>query len=112
MQAILDDPETANLPYNSPMMGAMTVGAMLNQYYLADVFMHTWDLARATGQDDRLEEDVARGFAAGMAPIEEMLRSSGQFGTARGPLREDADATDTLISFIGRDPYWTPESHV
>ena len=90
------------------MTADMTVGEMINQFYTADVFMHRWDLARATGQDDRLEDEVAQGMYEGMQPIEEMLRQSGQFGTARGPLRDDADATDRLISFIGRDPYWTP----
>lgn len=108
VQAILDDPEQANRPYASPHVGEMPVADMISQFYSADVFMHTWDLARATGQDDRLPPDVAAGMFAGMEPIEPMLRGSGQFGTGRGPLREGADATDTLISFIGRDPYWTP----
>ena len=108
VQAILDDPDKAGKPFSSPMTADMTVGEMINQFYTADVFMHRWDLARATGQDDRLEDEVAQGMYEGMQPIEEMLRQSGQFGTARGPLRDDADATDRLISFIGRDPYWTP----
>ena len=30
--------------------------ALIDQFYTADVFMHTWDIARATGQDDRLDE--------------------------------------------------------
>lgn len=109
VQAILDDPEKSALPFSSPMtQPGMTVGEMINQYYTADVFMHRWDLARASGQDDRLEPEVAQGMVTGMEPIEDMLRGSGQFGTERGPLKEDADATDKLISFIGRDPYWTP----
>lgn len=108
VQAILDDPATASKTYDSPMVGAMPLPVMINNFYTADVFMHTWDLARATGQDDRLDEAGARATLEGMEPIEEMLRGSGQFGTGRGPLPEDADATDRLISFIGRDPRWTP----
>ena len=34
--------------------------------------MHTWDLARATGQDDRLDPDFCAQLLAGMEPIEEM----------------------------------------
>ena len=42
--------------------------------------MHTWDLARATGQDDRLDSDFCTELLAGMEPIEEVMRSSGQYG--------------------------------
>ena len=56
---------------------------------------------------DCLDEAVATEMLAGMEPIEPMLRASGQFGSERGPLRADADATDRLMSFIGRDPYWS-----
>ncbi len=110
VQAVLDDPATASKTYDSPMVGAMPLPVMINNFYTADVFMHTWDLARATGQDDRLDEAAATATLAGMEPIEEMLRGSGQFGTERGPLPDDADATDRLISFIGRDPRWTPRA--
>lgn len=106
VQAILDDPATASTRYASPMVGEMALADMIDRFYTADVFMHTWDLARATGQPDRLDEPTASAMLAGMEPMEPMLRSSGQFGSARGPLREDADATDRLISFIGRDPSW------
>lgn len=111
VQAILDDAEQAGAPYSSPQVGEMPVADMINQFYTADIFMHTWDLARATGQDDRLDPQVATAMFEGMQPIEQMLRESGQFGTERGPLRDDADATDRLISFIGRDPYWTPPAN-
>ena len=107
VQAVLEDPATASKTYSNPMTGDMPLPVMIQNFYTADVFMHTWDLSRATGQDDRLDADVAAGMLAGMEPIEEMLRGSGQFGTARGPLRDGDDATDRLMSFIGRDPYWT-----
>ena len=74
VQAILDDPATASKTYDSPMVGAMPLPVMINNFYTADVFMHTWDLARATGQDDRLDEAGARATLEGMEPIEEMLR--------------------------------------
>jgi hypothetical protein len=42
-----------------------------------------------------------------MAPIDELLRTSGQFGP-RVPVPDDASAQDRLIGFIGRDPSWRP----
>ncbi len=106
VQALLEDPATLEKTYSSEHIGEMPLPVMIQNFYTADVFMHTWDLARATGQDDRLDSTTAEAMLAGMEPIEEMLRGSGQFGTDRGPLPADADATDRLISFIGRDPRW------
>ncbi len=42
--------------------------------------MHTWDLARATGQDERLDPDFCAHLLSGMEQMEEVLRSSGQYG--------------------------------
>jgi hypothetical protein len=44
---------------------------------------------------------------AGMEPIDELLRSSGQYGPAV-PVPDDADVQTRLIGFIGRDPKWAP----
>ena len=42
---------------------------------------------------------------AGMEPIEELMRQSGQYGP-RVPVPDDADPQTRLIGFIGRDPEW------
>src|SRR5918912_311683 len=52
----------------------------IDRFYTADVFMHTWDLARATGQDDRLDPDFCALLLAGMVEVEDAMRSSGQYG--------------------------------
>jgi hypothetical protein len=65
--------------------------------------MHTWDLARATGQDDSLDEDRCRAIYEGMLPMDEMLRQGDQFGP-RVDVPEDASYQDKLIGFIGRQP--------
>jgi uncharacterized protein (TIGR03086 family) len=79
----------------------------VDQFYTADVFMHTWDLARATGQDDRLDAGLCGQLLAGMEQFEEAMRSSGEFG-ARVEVPEDAEPQIRLLGFIGRDPYWSP----
>ena len=69
--------------------------------------MHTWDLARATGQDDALDPAFCAELLEGMIPAEEAMRGSGQYG-ARVPVADDAPVQDRLLGFIGRDPGWRP----
>ena len=106
VQALLDDPATAGLVLSNPHIGEVPLDRAIDQFYTADVFMHTWDLARATGQDDRLDSGFCAALLAGMEPIEQVMRSSGQYG-ARVPVKDDADAQTKMLGFIGRDPDWT-----
>ena len=107
VQAVLDNPETSGRTLANPHIGELPVDLAVDQFYTADVFMHTWDLARATGQDDQLDAHFCAELLAGMQPIEDVIRSSGQYG-ARVPVPDDADAQTRLLGFIGRDPMWTP----
>jgi len=105
VQALLDDPESAEQKIDNPHLGAMTVAGATDMIYTSDVFMHTWDLARATGQDDRLDPGFCAALADGMEQMEEVIRSSGQYGP-RVPVPDDADAQTRMLGFIGRDPQW------
>src|SRR5689334_19989207 len=106
VQALLDDPATASRRLANPHIGELPLDRAIDQFYTADMFMHTWDLARATGQDDRLDPDFCAQLLAGMEPMDELLRSSGQYGP-RVPVKDDADAQTRMLGFIGRDPEWT-----
>lgn len=108
VQAVLDDPACGDRALSNPHIGEVPLPEAISRYYTADVFMHTWDLARATGQDDTLDPDRCAEMLAGMEPVEEMLRASGQYG-ARVDVPAGASVQDHLIGFIGRDPAWTPE---
>jgi len=107
VQELLDDPATAQRVLSNPHLGEVPLDQAIDRFYTADVFMHTWDLARATGQDDRLDPEFSAALLAGMEPMEELIRSSGQYGP-RVPVPDDADAQTRLLGFIGRDPFWTP----
>jgi uncharacterized protein (TIGR03086 family) len=107
VQAILDDPASRDHTIKDPHFPEMSLTQMIDRLYTTDVFMHSWDLARATGQPDRLDADHAAELLAGMEPLDEMLRASGQYGPRVDP-PPDADATDRLMAFVGRDPRWTP----
>jgi uncharacterized protein (TIGR03086 family) len=107
VQALLDDPATAARTFTNPHLGELPVDQAVDRFYTSDVFMHTWDLARATGQDDRIDAGYAELLVTGMEPMEELMRSSGQYGP-RVPVPAGADAQTRLLGFIGRDPFWTP----
>ena len=92
---------------SNPHIGEMSLHTAVDMIYNADVFMHTWDLARATGQDDRLDPAFCEQLVTGMAGMEEVLRGSGQYGPAV-PVPADADPQTRLLGFIGRDPFWKP----
>ncbi len=80
--------------------------------YLAQVttdhIVHTWDLARATGGDERLDPELVD-FAYGyIAPQAEHWRAAGAFGPAmQAPAGADRQAE--LLALTGRDPLGTGE---
>ncbi len=81
----------------------MPLPQAISRFYTNDVLMHTWDLARATGQDERLDEERCRQLYEGMLPMDDVLRQSGQYGP-KVPVPEDADWQTRLLGFIGRTP--------
>jgi uncharacterized protein (TIGR03086 family) len=103
VQELLDDPATPSRRFAHPMLPEMPLSQAISQFYTNDVFMHTWDLARATGQDDRLDEDRCRVLYEGMQPMDDVLRQSGQYGP-KVPVPDDADWQTRLLGFIGRTP--------
>jgi uncharacterized protein (TIGR03086 family) len=107
VQEILDDPAKAGADFTNPHTGSMPLAQAIDRFYTSDVFLHTWDLARATGQDETLDPEACAVMLAGMQPMEELIRGSGQYGPAVA-VPEDADAQTRLLGFIGRDPEWAP----
>jgi len=103
VQALLDDPRTAEQEHDLPHIGRMSLGQATDMIYTSDVFLHRWDLARATGQDEELEPDKCAVMLEGMLPLDEVLRESGQYGP-RVLVPDDADVQTSLLAFIGRTP--------
>ena len=102
VQALLDDPATAGKVLTNRHIGVVPLDQAVDRFYTADVFMHTWDLARATGQDERLDPEKCRQLLDGMLPLDDLLRTSGQYGP-RVEVAEDADVQTRLLAFIGRN---------
>lgn len=103
VQALLDDPAVAGASHDLPHIGVMSLDQAIDMIYTPDVFLHRWDLARATGQDETLDPAKCAEMYAGMLPMDEMLRQSGQYGP-RVIVADDADAQTKLLAFIGRTP--------
>jgi uncharacterized protein (TIGR03086 family) len=105
VQALLDG-EAADEHFSHPMVGAHRLAEAVDRFYTADVYMHTWDLAASNGRKSELEPGFAANLLAGMTEIEDLLRSSGQYGP---PIEVDdhADPVTRLVGFIGRDPAWS-----
>ena len=98
------------MAFTNPHIGSMPLGEAIDRFYTSDVFLHTWDLARATGQDETLDPEVCANMLAGMEPLDELLRNSGQYSPAV-TVPDDADVQTQLIGSIGRDPaYATPSA--
>ncbi|MDT4962579.1 MAG: hypothetical protein QOF87_2226 [Pseudonocardiales bacterium] len=103
VQALLDDPATQGRVLSDRHLGDLPLDQAVTQFYTNDVFLHTWDLARATGQDERLDPDRCALLLDAMLPMDEALRGSGHYGP-RIAVAEDADVQTRLLAFIGRTP--------
>jgi uncharacterized protein (TIGR03086 family) len=101
VQALLDEPATAERVHEFPHLGTMSLGQVTDMIYTTDVFMHRWDLARATGQDETLDPAECATLLEGMEPMDEAMRQSGHYGP-RVDVPADADAQTRMLAFIGR----------
>lgn len=106
LQATLDTPRLADKTVGEGPFAGQPLRVAIDRAYTADVFMHTWDLARATGRDPELDSDRALELLHGLTTIEDVLRSSGQYGPAH-PTDSD-EPVERLMAFLGRDPQWKP----
>jgi uncharacterized protein (TIGR03086 family) len=104
----LDDPAVAAIEFDGP-MGRTDLSVAIDRFVTPDIMIHTWDLARASGLDDRIDAELAAEMLAGVEPIDRQLRDSGHYGP-RIHVPDDADVQDRLLGFLGRDPAWRPVS--
>jgi uncharacterized protein (TIGR03086 family) len=72
-----------------------------------DVFVHTWDLARAVGADDRLDAEWCGQFYAALPSDPRALSLSGMFD-ANVAVGDQTDMQSKLVARLGRNPSWQP----
>lgn len=82
-------------------VGLMPAVQVIERLMSVDVLVHTWDLARAVGGDELLEEaDVMRAYEV-MKPMDEIVRMPGVFGP-KLPTPTGADLQTEFLHFLGR----------
>ena len=81
--------------------GPMPLEQLLGRIISMDVLIHTWDLARAVGGDDRLDPAAVTGAYSGLKPMDAMIRRPGLFDAKVEP-PAGADEQAEFLAFLGR----------
>ena len=98
----LETVSTADLSQSVPgPFGPMPAEQMIGRFTSTDVLVHSWDLARATGGDERLDENIVAAAYSGLKPMDEMIRRPGVFGD-KVPAPSGADLQTEFLTFLGR----------
>src|SRR5487761_1127030 len=100
VKAALADPDRASQMVNG-MFGEQSFESLVSRLLCADTLFPTWDLARATGQDDRLDADAVAKAMEFLAPLDEAIRRPGGFAP-KIDAPADADPQTRLLNFGGR----------
>ena len=101
MAGALADPVMAAKKIETP-FSSQSLAETVDMVVTGDVFTHTWDLARATGQPEALDPDQLQRMVAAIGQMpEEMLRADGMFGP-RIDVPDDADDQTRLLAYFGR----------
>lgn len=81
--------------------GDMPFEWLVSRLVCADTLIHTWDLARATGQDERLDAGAVAAAMELLLPFDEKMRRPGGFAPKIEPAQH-ADEQTRLLNFCGR----------
>ena len=100
VEAHLRDPETAEAEYDG-YFGRSTFARSVDQFLSFDLVVHRWDLARATGQDERMPPDEVSRALVQASEFGEAMRGPNAFGPEL-PAPEGADEQTRLLAFLGR----------
>jgi uncharacterized protein (TIGR03086 family) len=84
-------------------MGSTTPAADIAAMLIAEMVLHGWDIAAATGQDYRCDDAVARNVLKTVEAQGELFRQYQGFA-AIVPVPDDATAFDRALALSGRDP--------
>jgi uncharacterized protein (TIGR03086 family) len=90
-------------------MGSTTPAADVAALLIAEMVLHGWDVAKATGQDYRCDDDVAQNVLKTVEAQGDLFRQYQGFA-AVVPVPDDATAFDRALALSGRDPQWKPSS--
>lgn len=101
-EALADENKTDTLVKRGPVPG-QSLEMNAKGFFIPDVFMHTWDLARSQGRDIELDADFAEKNLGGLRSLGEQLQARGGFGPPQ-EVSPNASETLRLMAYVGRDP--------
>ena len=104
IQQALDTEAKAGHAYDG-FFGPTTFEATIDQFYSFDIVVHTWDIARATGQQsyESIPAEEIERVTAAVAVFGENARMPGILGPEIA-ISADADPLTRLIGLLGRQP--------
>ena len=100
IEEITADPEALAQEIDGP-TGKMPAGEVIGRFVTMDLLVHTWDLARAVGADERLDEDAVGRAYETLKPMDAMIRMPNFFGPKVEP-PPGADRQTEFLYFLGR----------
>ena len=92
---------------NLNVMGTPTPAADVAALLIAEMVLHGWDAAKASGQRYTARDDVAAAVLTAVEANAELFRKYQGFADAV-PVPASASALDRALAASGRDPAWTP----
>lgn len=81
--------------------GPQPAEQVIGRLMCTDVLVHTWDLARAVGGDEQLDQDAVAQAYSGLKPMDAMIRMPGVFGP-KVETPEGAPLQTEFLNFLGR----------
>jgi uncharacterized protein (TIGR03086 family) len=96
----LEDPQRAAMKHDG-LFGPMRFEEMVDTFLAVDQIVHRWDIARATGGDERLTEEEMALVRRRTEQFGEHMRREGAFPVELTP-PDGADAQTRLLAFLGR----------
>ena len=100
VRSALCDPTLATVRLGDE-FGSLPFEAFVKRMACADTLIHTWDFARATGQDERLDPEAVALATDMLRPEDGEIRIPHAFGT-KVPAADGADQQTRLLNFLGR----------
>lgn len=89
--------------------GVSLPGELAGQIALSELVLHSWDLARATGQPYQQDPDALAACLASLSALYPPEHPDRRQGIFAPPVEAPADAplADRVVAFSGRDPQWS-----
>lgn len=100
MVDITNDSEALTKEIDGP-VGKMPAGEIIGRFVTMDLLVHTWDLARAVGSDERLDDESVRRAYETLKPMDTMIRQPNVFGP-KLEAPPGADLQTEFLYFLGR----------